>query len=405
MKKIQSTFTGSLRIVFRSFMSFILMTMIVASCSKGSPAPAPTPTPTPTPVPTPTPTPAVVPPINTSAATAKEIIIDMGGGFNLGNTFETNINATTPSINNQIIDLYYDAGMRHVRIPTTWMEGFSNNLADADGNLNTTNPRLLELKEVIDYALAKKMYVVLNTHHEHWIKNHYDGTATYDTKFANLWTGIATFFKDYPKQLMFDVINEPEGALGQWSGTNYPLPTGAQQLTWTRQVNKVGYDAIRATGGNNTTRVIMVEPNGQGNHGMIEEVYPTKTSLPGGGTDAYLAIQVHTYDPWAFCGETGSNANWPGSTTIENAIKKVGVHSALIDVPVNYGEFGVGRQSNATERNSDIVRGYYKLVKVTCKAQNMSYTAWDDRGWFGLIYKNGSVYAFSNNIVPVMLAP
>jgi endoglucanase len=114
----------------------------------------------------PTPPPLVVvppttnSPINTNATTAKEIIIDMGGGFNLGNTFDNGINSSSPSVQKQIIDLYYEAGMRHVRIPTTWMEGFSSNMADANGNLNSSHPRLLELKEVIDYALAKKMYVV-----------------------------------------------------------------------------------------------------------------------------------------------------------------------------------------------------------------------------------------------------
>ena len=205
------------------------------------------------------------------------------------------------------------------------------------------------------------------------------------------------------KQLLFEVLNEPEGAMGQWSGTGYPLPTNAQAIDYTRKINKVGYDAIRATAGNNTTRVIMVSPNGQGNQGMNEEVYPTKASLPGAGNDAYLAIQVHTYDPWAFCGQTGSNAAWPGSVSIENAIKKVGVHSKLIDVPINYGEFGVGRQSNTGERNTDLVRGYYKLFRLTCKAEKMSFTPWDDRGWFGLIYKSGTDYLFSNNIVPSMM--
>jgi endoglucanase len=400
MKKLKVNISESFRNIFYPAMVILILTLLMVSCSKKTGAPAPTPTP----VPTPTPTPVVTLPINTNATTAKEIILDMSGGFNLGNTFESNLNATTPSINKQIIDLYYEAGMRHVRIPTTWMDGFTSNLADANGNLNTGHPRLLELKEVIDYALAKKMYVVLNTHHEHWLKDNYDGSVSFDSKFAKLWNGIATFFKDSPKQLLFDVINEPEGTMGQWSGTGYPLPTNSQALDLTRKINKVGYDAIRATGGLNATRVIMVEPNGQGNQGMIEEVYPNKASLPGGGTDAYLAIQVHTYDPWAFCGQTGSNTAWPGSAAIENAIKKVGVHSVLIDVPVNYGEFGVGRQSNTADRNTDLVRGYYKIFKVACKAEKMSFTVWDDRGWFGLIYKNGAVYSFLNNIVPSMLS-
>lgn len=169
-----------------------------------------------------------------------------------------------------------------------------------------------------------------------------------------------------------------------------------------RLLNKVAYDAIRATAGGNTTRIIMVEPNGQGNQGMIEEVYPNKASLRGGGTDAYLAIQVHTYDPWAFCGQTGANSAFPGSASIENGIKKVALHSALLDVPINYGEFGVGRTSG-NERNTDLVRGYYQTIKKTTLAQNMSYTVWDDRGWFGLIASNGNGgYVFINNIIPSM---
>ncbi|MEJ8818704.1 glycoside hydrolase family 5 protein [Lacibacter sp. H407] len=373
----------------------VLILMFLFSCKKKSGGPAPV-------VVTP-PTVTPIPSINTNSTTAKEIIEDMAAGFNLGNTFENGINSSAPATNKQIIDLYYSAGMRHVRIPVTWAQGFSSNLADANGNVNVSHPRLLELKEIVDYALAKKMYVVINTHHEHWLKDNYDGSAAFDTKFTTLWNGIATFFKDYPKQLLFEVLNEPEGAMGQWSGTGYPLPTNAQAIDYTRKINKVGYDAIRATGGNNTTRLVMVSPNGQGNQGMIEEVYPTKATLPGAGNDVYLAIQVHTYDPWAFCGQTGSNAAWPGTASIENAIKKVGVHSKLIDVPINYGEFGVGRQSNTGERNTDLVRGYYKLFRVTCKAEKMSFTPWDDRGWFGLIYKSGSDYLFSNNIVPSMM--
>jgi endoglucanase len=348
--------------------------------------------------------PKPIPEINANATTAKEIIQDMAAGFNLGNVFDNGINASLVSTNKAIIDLYYTAGMRHVRIPTTWMDGFSINLADESGNVNTSNPRFAELKETIDYALAKKMYVVLNTHHEHWLKKNYDGSEKYDIRFTQLWKSIATIFKDYPKQLLFEIINEPEGTLGQWSGGGFPLPTGSQQLEWTRKVNKVGYDAIRATGGNNTTRVVMVAPNGQGNQGMIEEVYPTKASLPGEGSDNYLAIQVHTYDPWAFCGQTGTLGAYPGNATIENAVKKVGIHSVLLDVPINYGEFGVGRQNNTSERNTDVVRGYYKLMASTCKSQNMSFTPWDDRGWFGLINGSGTNFSFTNNIVPSMMA-
>ncbi len=88
--------------------------------------------------------------------------------------------------------------------------------------------------------------------------------------------------------------------------------------------------------------------------------------------------------------------------SISDGIKKVGVHSDLLDVPINYGEFGVGRQNNTSERNTDLVRSYYKTFATTTLGEDMSYSVWDDRGWFGLITSNGS--SFVNNIVPDMLA-
>ena len=341
-------------------------------------------------------------PINSEFPTAKEVILDMSAGFNLGNVFENGNNPTTFETIKPIMDLYKNAGMKHVRIPTTWMDRFEDHLADENGTINTSHPRFLELVQVIDYALSLDMYVVINTHHEHWLKDNYDGTAVYDTKFQTLWTGIATYFKDYPNKLIFEVLNEPEGTLGENDG-NGPFPDASDPtaISYTRRVNLVGYDAIRATGGNNATRIIMVGLNGQGNAVNIEEVYPNIASLPGAGSDLYLAIQVHSYNPWAFCGETGSNAAFPGTAAIEKGIQDVSVHAIKLNVPINYGEFGVGRSSNTAERNTDLVRGFYRTMAVSTLGQKMSYSVWDDRGWFGLVNNSGTT--FTNNIVPYML--
>jgi len=336
------------------------------------------------------------------AYTAKQVILEMSAGFNLGNTFDNGVNQTTFTTIKPIIDLYHNAGMKHVRIPTTWMDRFTDKIADDNGNVNVNHPRFIELVKVIDYAISLDMYVVLNTHHEHWLKDHYDGTEVYDTKFRTLWTGIATHFKDYSHKLIFEVLNEPEGTLGENDGSGpFPDAADATAISYTRKVNKVGYDAIRATGGNNATRIIMVSVNGQGNAQNIEEVYPTKATLPGEGTDKYLSIQVHSYNPWAFCGETGSNAAFPGSAFLETGIQTVRIHAVKLDVPINYGEFGVGRSSNTAERNTDLVRGYYRTMDEAILGQSMSYSVWDDRGWFGLINSSGTT--FTNNIVPYML--
>lgn len=333
---------------------------------------------------------------------AASVIDAMGTGFNLGNTFDNNLQSTNTASIYPIIDLYHNAGMRHVRIPVTWMDGFNGNtLADSNGNINFTHPRFLQLKSVIDYAINKKMFVVLNTHHEHWLNNNYDGSIEYNTPFTNLWSGIATHFKGYSQLLIFEVLNEPQGVFGDWIGGASPLNTVALALT--RQINNVGYDAIRKTCGLNSNRVVMISTNGMGNHNQLDNVYPSIISLPGGGSDNYLAFHVHTYDPWAFCGQTGSNAAWTGSTSISNALMAVADYANSLNVPVNYGEFGVGRAENASERNTNIVREYYRTIRLTCLSKKMSPTVWDDRGWFGLVCPDGNNFLY--NIVPNMMAP
>jgi endoglucanase len=150
-------------------------------------------------------------PTSEDVLTAKEVVKNMAAGFNIGNAFDNGIQSTNPAELKPLIDLYHDAGMNHVRIPVTWMDRFSSNVADADGNVNTGHSRLLELKEVVDYAIGLDLYVVINTHHEHWLKDYYDGSDAMDAIFINLWTDIANFFKDYDHHLIFEVLNEPEG--------------------------------------------------------------------------------------------------------------------------------------------------------------------------------------------------
>lgn len=342
-------------------------------------------------------------PVDSEFPSAKEVVLEMGAGFNLGNTFDNGQNETTFQASKPVLDLYIGAGMTHVRIPTTWMDRFDgDHIADENGNINTSHPRFLELVQLIDYALSQDIYVVLNTHHESWLKDNYDGSESFDLKFHNLWTGIATYFKDRSNHLIFEVLNEPEGNLGEFDGDGpFPDPTDATAIEYTRHLNNVGYEAIRATGGNNSTRIVMVGVNSQGNALYIDEVYPNQISLPGQGSDDYLAIQVHSYSPWDFCGEIGSNAAFPGNSFFEQGIQDVSVHALVLDVAINYGEFGVGRESNQSERNTPLVRGYYKTVADATLGQSMSYTVWDDRGWFRLV--NDEATDFSFNIVPTML--
>jgi hypothetical protein len=85
----------------------------------------------------------------------------MGTGFNLGNTFDYALQSTSPASIYPIIDLYANVGMKHIRIPVTWMDGFGGNtLANTNGTINFSHARFVHLKSVIDYAISKKLFVV-----------------------------------------------------------------------------------------------------------------------------------------------------------------------------------------------------------------------------------------------------
>jgi endoglucanase len=167
----------------------------------------------------------------------------------------------------------------------------------------------------------------------------------------------------------------------------------------------LGTRVVRETGGNNAHRIVMIATNSWGNHNQIFPIYPDRAALPGGGEDPYLAIQVHSYDPWEFCGENGDNSAYPGDAATASRMREVAAHGRSLGVPIHYGEFGVGRNGNQAQRNSDLVRGYYRTVVQTAMDEDMATSVWDDQGWFGLITgdaRNG--YSFIFGIVPHMLA-
>lgn len=321
-------------------------------------------------------------------------------GFNLGNVYENGIQALDVNQNRRIIDLYVNAGAKHVRIPVTWTESVNGTKLFSGGSLNINGSNFTSLKQTINYALNQGLFVVINAHHEREFKESYNGSAASKKEIYDLWKAIATHFEDYSYRLVFEIMNEPDGAFGQWGGN--PDPFNSTALSYTREMYTEGLRAIRETGGRNETRVVMISTNGMGNHSMIDEVYPTKSALPGGGTDEHLMIQVHTYDPWEFCGQDGANAAYPGDAAIRQSILQVAKHGQSLGVPLNYGEFGVGRQNNQDSRNTDLVRGYYKTVVSTCRDNGMSSSVWDDRGWFGLTNNDGNNFSFTYNIVPFM---
>jgi len=314
----------------------------------------------------------------------------MGRGINLGNVYDhSSGNNASFDAQRQRIDTFKSLGFKHLRVPVTWGDTF-----------NLDDEKTQTVSQVVRYALQRGLYVILNTHHEGWLKHHYDGSDHYNNRFWSLWHNIATLFKDEGPSLAFEVLNEPDGAMGGWApGHRDPFDGWALDLT--RRINFVGWDAIRQV---SPERVVLVMPNGMGQHQMARHVYPNRESLPASGQDRWLGVSVHTYEPWDFCGESGSNSRFGDIGAMQGFIDSnhrdtVNWHYST-GIPVHVGEYGVGRRPEKEwERNTDLVREYYKFITNYFQDRGWPTSVWDDQGWFAIMYRDQLLYGLAEKVL------
>ena len=216
----------------------------------------------------------------------------MGAGFNLGNTFDAinNVDAVEGDANmfleydwlsdkesgittHETIDAIKDAGFTTVRIPVSW-----HNHLDSDFNIKSE--WLEKVSDIVNYALSRDMYVILNIHHDNekasgftnpdydpsWAegnkdcyiypdKEHLESSKNYVTK---IWEQLGKTFKDCDEHLVFETMNEPRqvGNVHEWWYADDECCHEA--LECITEINQAAVDAIRNSGGNNSNRYIMV---------------------------------------------------------------------------------------------------------------------------------------------------
>lgn len=207
-------------------------------------------------------------------------------GINLGNTLESTGGETAwgaPVTSQAIIDYMKEMGFNAVRIPCSW-----NQYLEADGI--TIQPSwMARVTEVVDYCMNAGMYAILNIHWDGgWMDDKCDASLTAEadieateTKVYNLWTQIATNFRDYDGRLLF-------------AGANEPPVANRDDMFVLKRYEQAFVDAVRATGGNNQWRNLIV----QGPSTNIDNT-DRWMELPEDPTSARLMVEVHHY-PYNF---------------------------------------------------------------------------------------------------------
>lgn len=99
------------------------------------------------------------------------------------------------------------------------------------------------------------MCVIINTHHEcGWLNPSPDRLSLAEPRFTALWRQIAEYFADMDERLLFEGMNEPrvQGAPDEWLGGDAPTRRGINTL------NRAFVEAVRATGGRNAQRGLLI---------------------------------------------------------------------------------------------------------------------------------------------------
>ena len=224
-------------------------------------------------------------------------------GWNLGNTLDatggTGVDSETswgaPLTTESLILAVKEAGFNAVRVPTTWGKHM-------DEEHNIDEAWIARVNEVVDYAYNNGMYVILNMHHEDWNHPYEDNKQQGAEILTKAWTQIAERFSKYGERLIFEGMNEPRwvGTPQEWNGGN---DEGRSVVNY---FNQVFVDAVRATGGNNANRFLMVCPYAanSGEGALSALVIPTDSA------NDRLIVSAHAYIPYSFALQGDGTAKW-----------------------------------------------------------------------------------------------
>ena len=226
--------------------------------------------------------------------TAAEIAADMGLGWNLGNTLDAHFSGQhqgnesetcwgMPETTKDTILAVKAKGFNTIRVPVTWY-----NHMDSENKVDVT--WMARVKEVVNYAYDEGMYVILNIHHEEWNRPTESNYSAASAKLKTLWNQIAKEFKNYDYHLVFEGMNEPRNYNGsdEWNGGTSAMRTVVNKL------NKDFVETVRATGGNNSTRALMLPTY------AASSDYNAMNEWSNLSGDSNVIVSVHAYAPYYF---------------------------------------------------------------------------------------------------------
>jgi endoglucanase len=309
---------------------------------------------------------------------------NLGRGINLGNMFEApSETAWGNPFNEAYIGQIADLGFQHIRVPIRWDVAERTQLTPP----YTVNPQFLaRIKSVVDLAISKHLYVIINMHHHEEL---FTNPSASKARFISQWQQIATYFKAYDNHLYFEVLNEPHDAMTPALWNTY----FAEALTEIRKTNPY--------------RKVLLGTASYGGTDGVRDLNPPN--------DPNLILSVHYYNPFNF---THQGADWAG-----NKDKYIGTkwedlswerNQVMADfefaiqwakqknIPLHVGEFGSYELADIDSRAR-----WTTFIARWLESQGASWAYWEYSAGFGIYnpitntYKTPLVDALVKTPMPV----
>ncbi|MDR1240999.1 MAG: cellulase family glycosylhydrolase [Oscillospiraceae bacterium] len=284
----------------------------------------------------------------------------MKRGINIGNCFEAPKDIPWDmDIKNEYLDAIKEKGFDHVRIPVR----FSDYFDEKKGSM--IDPVFLKkVDEYVDYALSKKLTVILDFHHyDEVMKN----PSVEEWKFYMIWRQLSEHYRNYPKELVFELLNEPKDEL---------TPS-----LWNKFI-KTSVTTIREQ---NPNRIIIIGPYFFYNINFIYQLELPKN-------DPHIMLAFHYYEPYEFAFQGNQyhpeyaeikdipwNANKRELKYLSDRFEKIANWAREKKVKVILNEFGVTKEVQTEDRAL-----WIKETIREAEKNNFAWTYWELGSGFGV---------------------
>ncbi len=317
---------------------------------------------------------------------------NLKAGWNLGNTLDAcnagqnnQVNSEVcwgnPKTTKEMIAAVKNAGYTTIRIPVSWHNHIT---LTEDNRMLIDDSWLKRVKEVVGYAIDNDMYVIINIHHD----NEPEGKRGYIPDYENeeqalwyvgeVWSQVAPYFNEFDNHLIFEGLNEPrltnDDANEWWLDENSDHCKEAVDVI--NKLNQKFVDTVRATGGYNAERYLMVPGYCASMQGAVTKGF----AVPNDSASNRIMISLHAYIPYSFAlNEDTSLATFDpddvnSTYDIDHTIKKMKEKFIDKGIPVVIGEFGArDKNGNVDERIK-----YYNYFTLKCSENGIPCCVWDN---------------------------